>query len=412
MSPEALPESLNGWPSGWQVVRLADAGRWLSGGTPSTSNDEFWGGAIPWISAASLKKFRIDTSDRKITEAGAINGTRLVPQGTVLFVVRGMSLNNEFRIGVTARQVAFGQDCKAIIPAEGIDSTFLAHAVKVRSPAILRLVETTSHGTGRLDTGRLGELELGIPPISEQRRIVDAIAAVSHDIDVLQRRIGKLDVIEGEMVATCFRDLLNEKGEWRYLEEVADVAAGVTLGSEALGDGSIELPYLRVANVLDGRIDTADLKTVRIFKTQMARFSLRPGDVLLTEGGDLDKLGRGAVWDGRIDPCLHQNHIFRVRCGPDMIPEYLVLYVASAEGRRYFMRVGKQSTNLASINSTQVKRMPVPVPSAEDQKRLLAPVGAIRTRVQTLQAKADKLRIVRDALAEDLLSGKVRVDDL
>jgi type I restriction enzyme S subunit len=200
--------------------------------------------------------------------------------------------------------------------------------------------------------------------------------------------------------------------QWRPLGEVAAVTAGVTLGSEASGEGAVELPYLRVANVLDGSIDTTDLKRVRIFKSQLDRFALQPGDVLLTEGGDLDKLGRGAVWDGRVTPCLHQNHIFRVRCYSELLPDYLTLYTASPEGRRYFMRVGKQSTNLASINSTQLKHMRVPVPSIEDQKRALAPVQAARRRVQTLRSQADKLRIIRDALAEDLLSGRVRLSDL
>src|SRR5690606_23968156 len=124
-------------------------------------------------------------------------------------------------------------------------------------------------------------------------------------------------------------------------------------------------------NVLDGRIDTSDLKRVRILRSQYERFALRKGDLLLTEGGDLDKLGRGAVWDGRIAQCLHQNHVFRVRCGEEMSPDFLALYTSSDAGRAYFQRVGKQTTNLASINSTQVKQMPVPLPPLAEQENLL-----------------------------------------
>jgi type I restriction enzyme S subunit len=84
------------------------------------------------------------------------------------------------------------------------------------------------------------------------------------------------------------------------LAEIADIGTGVTLGRN-LGDSySVEYPYLRVANVQDGRIDISDVKNVRIFPSELARFRLQAGDILLTEGGDFDKLGRGSVWDGKM----------------------------------------------------------------------------------------------------------------
>ncbi|MGW5769757.1 restriction endonuclease subunit S [Streptomyces longwoodensis] len=393
------------WPDGWTRMPLADAGKWLSGGTPSTANSKYWGGDIPWISAASLKEFRIAHSDRQVTPLGASNGSRLVSKGTVLFVVRGMSLKSEFRIGVTEREVAFGQDCKAIIPADGIDPHFLAHAVQVRTPEILAMVEETSHGTGRLDTERLQELEIGVPPLAEQRRIVAVHAVVERRISALERVRAKLKVAEEALSAEAFTKagLL-----WPVtrLENIAAVAAGVTLGSEPVGDGTLELPYLRVANVLDGRIDTADVKKVRILRSQYERYALRKGDLLLTEGGDLDKLGRGAVWDGRIAQCLHQNHVFRVRCGEKMSPDFLALYTSSDAGRAYFQRVGKQTTNLASINSTQVKQMPVPLPPLAEQENLLGPIGSARSRLAALDRQVSKLRVVQQGVMEGLLSGE------
>ncbi|MGW3552176.1 restriction endonuclease subunit S [Streptomyces griseoincarnatus] len=396
------------WPDGWKRMPLAEAGKWLSGGTPSTANSAYWDGDIPWISAASLKEFRINRSDRRLTRLGADNGSRLVDKGTVLFVVRGMSLKSEFRIGVTERQVAFGQDCKAIIAADGIDPHFLAHAVQTRTSEILAMVEEASHGTGRLDTERLQELEIGVPPMSEQRRIVAAHAVVERRIVTLTHVRAKFKVAEAALAAEAFARM-GSRWPTARLESIATVAAGVTLGSEPVGEGTVELPYLRVANVLDGRIDTADLKRVRILRSQYERFALRKGDLLLTEGGDLDKLGRGAVWDGRVDQCLHQNHVFRVRCGEEMTSDFLALYTSSNAGRAYFQRVGKQTTNLASINSTQVKHMPVPVPSLTEQEGLLGPVRSIRSRVAAVDRQLSKLRVIQQGVLEDLLSGRVIV---
>ena len=151
---------------------------------------------------------------------------------------------------------------------------------------------------------------------------------------------------------------------------------------------------------------------VRVPRTDVQRYALRNGDLLLTEGGDFDKLGRGAVWDGRIEPCLHQNHIFRVRCRPDLvIPDYLAIYTASPLGRRYFLSVAKQTTNLASINSTQLRAMPVPIPPLHEQERILRLVREARATVAAERATLDKLRLVKKGLMDDLLAGRVRVCD-
>lgn len=283
--------------------------------------------------------------------------------------------------------------------------------IVLRSATVRRAVQAGARGTSesmvKISASLVEDLRIPLPPLPEQRDIVAANEAFERRIGALERTLAKVEIAEAALSA----DALGHVGAaGPRLDSVATVAAGVTLGSEPVGDGTIELPYLRVANVLDGRIDTSDVKTVRIVKTQYERYALRKGDLLLTEGGDLDKLGRGAVWDGRIDECLHQNHVFRVRCGEQMLPDFLALYTASSEGRAYFQRVGKQTTNLASINSTQVKQMPVPVPSVEEQRRLLGPVHAARERAAVLRQQIAKLRTIQQGVIEDLLSGRSRAN--
>ncbi|WP_328780310.1 restriction endonuclease subunit S [Streptomyces canus] len=283
--------------------------------------------------------------------------------------------------------------------------------IVLRSVTVRRAVQAGARGTSesmvKISASLVEGLRIPLPPLPEQRDIVAAHEAFERRVGALERELAKVEIAESALSA----DVLRQVGEaGPRLDLVATVVAGVTLGSEPVGDGTIELPYLRVANVLDGRIDTTDVKTVRIVKTQYERYALRKGDLLLTEGGDLDKLGRGAVWDGRIDECLHQNHVFRVRCGEQMLPDFLALYTASPEGRAYFQRVGKQTTNLASINSTQVKQMPVPVPPVEEQRRLLGPVHAARERAAVLQQQIAKLRTIQQGVIEDLLSGRSRVN--
>lgn len=154
------------------------------------------------------------------------------------------------------------------------------------------------------------------------------------------------------------------------LSEVATVQTGLAMGKAVNGE-SLELPYLRVANVQDGHLNLEVIKTVTVSPSDVDRFSLQPGDVLFTEGGDFDKLGRGTVWRGEIPICLHQNHVFAVRPSPSrLLPEFLAALASSAHGRRYFQLSSKQSTNLASINSTQLKEFPVPLPSLDSQRKI------------------------------------------
>ena len=128
--------------------------------------------------------------------------------------------------------------------------------------------------------------------------------------------------------------------EWNVatLGKFAEVSSGVTLGNNLQGSGTIKLPYLRVANVQDGYLDLSEVKKIRILKKDIDRFSLQKGDVLMNEGGDYDKLGRGAVWEGQIEPCLHQNHVFRVRPILDILDSYFLDAVSGSEyGKRYFL---------------------------------------------------------------------------
>src|SRR5690606_36551233 len=148
----------------WTSRPLRDCAIWYSGGTPSKGNPDYWNGDIPWSSAKSLTEFFVGDSEDRVTEAGANNGTRLVPKGTILFIVRGMSLKSEFRMGITTRPVTFNQDLKALIAVDDVVPAFLAYAIKARTPEILGFVGEAGHGTGVLPTDRIQGLEIPLPP--------------------------------------------------------------------------------------------------------------------------------------------------------------------------------------------------------------------------------------------------------
>ena len=216
----------------------------------------------------------------------------------------------------------------------------------------------------------------------------------------------RVDGSHGDLESAIGR--LSSGWELVPLRQIAEVQSGLTLG-RAFDEPTSEFPYLRVANVKDGHISTADLAIVEVPATLAVRHSLRRGDVLMTEGGDNDKLGRGAVWDGRVEPCLHQNHVFAVRPGTRLLPEYLSAILGSGWGRAYFTATAHQTTNLASTNRAKVGRFPVPLPPADVQRRLVEQIEALIAGSRGLADEASRqvglLREHRQALITDAVTG-------
>ena len=187
--------------------------------------------------------------------------------------------------------------------------------------------------------------------------------------------------------------------EWRktQLRHCAAIKSGITLGKSYSKDTVlIERPYLRVANVQGGYVDLNDLATIEVTPDEDLKYRLHSGDVLMTEGGDRDKLGRGCVWHGEIEPCLHQNHVFAVQTNETiLLPEFLEYLTASDVGRSYFDVTAIKTTNLACTSSSKVLAFTIPLPPIEEQIEI---VGFIKKRSLEL----NKLIMKKELLVQEL----------
>lgn len=289
-----------------------------------------------------------------------------------------------------------------------VDPKYLLYALvlMVKRPEIWRFQQQTT-GITNLNFSEYLKHEVVVPPLAEQRRIAETLDMLDERISSLQRVVQKLERSREGLI----RDSLKKKDFDQFLPlgSLADIGAGVTLGSEPSGPGTVARPYLRVANVQDGRLDLREMKFVRVRLSDLSRFELQPGDVLMNEGGDADKLGRGAVWEGQIPGCLHQNHVFRVRCHlGELNPHYLSLVTGSAIGKRYFLAASKQTTNLATINSQQIKHFPVPFRSIPLQLQIVEAAAAFAERIEVERSELAKARLLKSGLMADLLTGRVR----
>lgn len=278
---------------------------------------------------------------------------------------------------------------------------------------------------------RITDLYIPVPALIEQHAITEVLDRETTRIDALVRKKTRfLELLREKRQALITHAVtkgldtsvrMKESGvDWlgkvpahwqvKRLKFIAEVQTGVAKGKDNKGRRTIEVPYLRVANVQDGFLDLEEVATIDIPAEDLPGYSLQAGDVLMNEGGDFDKLGRGHVWQGEIDPCIHQNHVFAVR--PRQVSSaWLNTYTSSSPAQYYFMGRSKQSTNLASISSSNLMELPVPLPSAEEQAETLVRLERETTRIDSLMRKTERsislLKERRSALITAAVTGQI-----
>ena len=389
----------------WASTTLGACGSWVSGGTPSTSNPDYWGGDIPWISSKSLTNFHVSDSDRRLTPLGACNGTKIVPRNSILMVVRGMSLKTEFRMGITRRDVALSQDLKALLPSGLFDPLFLAYALKARSGDVLDMVDEAGHGTGRLQSDRLFALEIPAPPIPEQRSIATALGALDEKIQSNQRIIK----LENDLAIT----MLSEGSGGVEVGEVATVTKGLSYKGSGLGDASSTraVPMLNLGNFTTSgqfkdeatKYYTGDFKPNHV----LGAYELVVANTDLTQAREV--LGRGFIVPPRLAGAIHTHHTFVIRFGRE--PWMAWFLWAQLQSRHFRDRA------MGFATGTTVTALPLEVlldyelRLPKDPQEVLESARSLVEHTWALEAENGRLEKLRDALLPELLSGRVRVPE-
>ena len=266
---------------------------------------------------------------------------------------------------------------------------FFAHALETSAGSL----------SPRTNWGDLAQFEFALPPFDEQRRLADLLwAAEDHRRALLDERAILAAERHGLINRAIDAALSIDR---RRLSDVAEIRSGIQKGKKVPG-ARVTVPYLRVANVLMGRIDLKDLRTIEVSEPDADRYLLHDGDVLLTEGGDIDKLGRGAVWRSPVDPCIHQNHIFVVRAGGEVLPEWIAMHLESRHGISYFRTAAKRTSNLATINKAQVSTLRIGLLPADLQRRRVAEVAYLDVAIASNESEARTCRSITSALLKEV----------
>ena len=379
------------------------------------------------------------------------------------------------RYGASVGKVFWGRDgaynvalVKVLFDEDHWDTGFLYHFLK--SPYFqqpLRLISKTAQdGFNKTDLSRF---PLPAVPLNEQLRIVEKIEMLFARLDKGEeavREVKKLltryrqsilkSAVTGQLTANWRaesagqlehgRDLLARilrkrreqwqgRGKykdapepntvnlsemppewvWASLAQLTSLKGGVTVDRKREANDPVTLPYLRVANVQNGYLDLSEMKEITVERQKAEQCLLEDGDILLNEGGDLDKLGRGWVWRDEIKPCIHQNHVFRARPVLSELSSEFISYYANAFGQGFFMDKGKQSVNLASISLTAISGLPVPLPPLDEQAEIVRQIGAKLSELITLrewcETELKRSASLRQSILKDAFSGRLVPQD-
>ena len=383
----------------WPKIPLGELTLTVTKGTtPQTLGRQYADKGIPFLRAENLQGecVVIDGSTLRINaETHGMLARSVIKANDVLLSIAG-TIGRSAIVGVGTPEMNCNQAVGIVrlIPDRMLPSFLLAWLKTADAQSQMTGAQVTQT-VSNLSLGQIKKLRLPVPPLAEQERIVKLL----DEADELRKLRAQADRRTADLISALFYEMFGEPEEKPHdrvkLKEIAEVVSGVAKGRKFNGRQPVEVPYLRVANVQAGHLDLSEIKTIQALPEEVEELALRKGDVLLTEGGDFDKLGRGAMLEQDLPNCIHQNHVFRVRVEQlQLNPVYFAKFLLTREARGYFLGCAKRTTNLASINMTQLRALPVPLPALPLQKEFAARVSDIR------------------ALQADQAASRRRLDDL
>lgn len=287
-----------------------------------------------------------------------------------------------------------------ILPNEGVNVHYLAFAMEHMNLAKYFSGATIPHIYFK-DYGKEKLLER---TEKEQKSIAEILSKMDSLISLRKQQIAKLDELVKARFVEMFGDVLLNSMQWpeKTLERMADIVSGITKGRKTTETDLQEVPYMAVSNVKDGYIDWTTVKTILATRQEIEQYRLMPDDILMTEGGDPDKVGRGAIIKVPLKNSIHQNHIFRVRLNEqEILPSFFAEYLRHQKVKRYFLGCAKQTTGIASINMRQLRALPTLVPPLSLQKHFAAFVERVDQQKQTVQQSLEKLELMKKALMQE-----------
>ena len=399
-------------PEGWRTIRLGDVAQITSGGTPSRTNPDYWGGDIPWVTTGEIGNGSIQSTGECITKAGLRNSAaKMFPAGTLLMAMYGQG-KTRGQISRLAIDASTNQACAAILPSRSASGDFLFHNLISRYDEIRNLSNDGSQKN--LSGGLIKFLPVILPPLPEQRRIAEILSTWDGAIETVEKLIANAAAQKKALMQTLLtgkKRLPGFSGEWATV--TLDKAAQIIVSNVDKKSVDTERA-VRLCNYMDvyrsDRIDAdMDFMAATAADAQIRKFSLRVGDVLITKDSETPDDIAIPSFVGSTAPdlvCGYHLAIIRPKNGTDGL--FLKFYFEHPHTRHFFASRANGATRFG-LTIGAIQTAPIALPSFAEQQRIGEVIGAAELEIARLHPIAASLRQEKSALMQQLLTGKRRV---
>ena len=271
----------------------------------------------------------------------------------------------------------------------------------LRSPRSVRYYSSKFNGSvkrrERITDSDFLAMEIPFPSKEQQQYAVDVLEKACSMTTLYQQQLQKLDELVKARFVEMFGDYL--KGDRKPLSEVATITGGLTKNSRR-NTFETKMPYLRVANVFYNRLDLCEILEIGVKEEEIEKTLLQAGDLLFVEGnGSIEQIGRVAIWDGSIDPMLHQNHLIKARFNNEIItPEYALFYFMLQDGRQQIISKSVSTSGLNTLSVNKVSGLLLPIPPIVLQKQFGEFVKQTDKSKVAVQKALDEAQLLFDSL--------------
>lgn len=298
---------------------------------------------------------------------------------------------------------------------------FLLHYFRYQALAGRFVEHSRGVGIHHLGRSRLAAWPIPVPPIAEQRRIVDLVEDHLSRLDAASALLrASLRRANAMAVSSLAAQVTSGSGHWP-VSTVGQQAQVIQYGSGAKCGASnkeSDIPVLRMGNVKDGALVWGNLKYLPCDHGDFPKLLLQPGDLLFNRTNSAEHVGKSAVFD--LDrTASFASYLIRVRFGPQVSPVWASMVINSPMGREYVASVVSQQVGQANVNGTKLKAFPLPLPPWDEQVRRATEHAAVveareqlRRSVATAVTRAAGLRrSLLDAAFSGRLTGSLQVQD-
>ncbi|MGF1901116.1 restriction endonuclease subunit S [Aliivibrio sifiae] len=399
-------------PKGWMVTPLDSIASWGSGGTPKRSESSYYGGDIPWVKTGDLGPKYLKEASEYITQLGLDKSSaKLFKKGSVAIAMYGATIG---KTSILKFDTTTNQACAVGQPIDGATTTeFLYYFLNSEKQVFIK------KGKGGAQPNISQQLikahEVRFPPLAEQKRIVEKLDEVLAQVDTIKARLDGIPSLikrfRQSVLASAVSGKLTNGEATNYVTvgEVAKIIGGLTKNGKR-SEIQTKLPYLRVANVYENELRLDDVSEIGVLDKELKRVLLETNDILVVEGnGSIDQIGRVAIWNGLISPCVHQNHLIKVRANEDVTtPKYLLYYLMSPQGKNEIVQRATSGAGLYTLSISKISSINVILHSIEEQKEIVRLVDQYLGFADIIEAQVKKAQARVNNLTQSILAKAFR----